>query len=251
MTSSPGRSNGLHAAAYVALVDLDPQLADVVLDLLRDEGIAAYATPAVARPAAGIVVPRTDRPLDRVYADAEAAPRARGVLQGRLPQLRADHDAVPDAVPDPAGPQPAAAEPRGRDITPDEDEAWAGLVASYDAPAADPVRPWPASEDVEEAPREWAEEPVRPARAARDAEEHYVPPPPPPLPRTDTVTKLAWLGLLGGPVLLVIGLLLRLDLSGWLGILAVGAFVAGFVVLVARMKDRPPTDWGPDDGAVV
>jgi hypothetical protein len=29
------------------------------------------------------------------------------------------------------------------------------------------------------------------------------------------------------------------------------AFMAGFVTLVARMKDRPPNDTGPDDGAVV
>lgn len=241
MTSSSGRSNGLHAATYVALVDLDPQLADAVLELLRDEEIAAYATPAVARPAAGIVVPRTDRPLDRVYVDASAAPRARVVLHGRLPALRADHEPAPPA---------------------DEDAIWAGLVASYDAPTADPVPRWPASEDIEEGPREPSarvvesgpepgRQPPPQPRPARDAEEHYVPPPPPPLPRTDAVTKVAWLGLLGGPVLLVVGLLVGLDLSGWLGILAVGGFVAGFVVLIARMKDRPPTDWGPDDGAVV
>jgi hypothetical protein len=27
--------------------------------------------------------------------------------------------------------------------------------------------------------------------------------------------------------------------------------MAGFVTLIARMKERPPTDSGPDDGAVV
>jgi hypothetical protein len=30
-----------------------------------------------------------------------------------------------------------------------------------------------------------------------------------------------------------------------------GGFVGGFVTLVARMKERPPTDSGWDDGAVV
>jgi hypothetical protein len=35
-------------------------------------------------------------------------------------------------------------------------------------------------------------------------------------------------------------------------VLAVAAFVGGFVTLVARMKDRYPNDdTGPDDGAVV
>jgi hypothetical protein len=45
--------------------------------------------------------------------------------------------------------------------------------------------------------------------------------------------------------------LLGLPVAGWVGLLALAAFMAGFVTLVARMKDRPPTDSGPDDGAVV
>ena len=32
---------------------------------------------------------------------------------------------------------------------------------------------------------------------------------------------------------------------------ALVAFVAGFLTLVVRMKDRPPVDDTPDDGAVV
>ncbi|MEY2475130.1 MAG: hypothetical protein QOG87_445, partial [Actinomycetota bacterium] len=38
---------------------------------------------------------------------------------------------------------------------------------------------------------------------------------------------------------------------GWAGLLALAAFVGGFVTLVARMEDRPPNDLGGDDGAVV
>ena len=41
------------------------------------------------------------------------------------------------------------------------------------------------------------------------------------------------------------------DISGWPGLLGLGAFVGGFVTLVARMQDRPPDDLGGDDGAVV
>ena len=35
------------------------------------------------------------------------------------------------------------------------------------------------------------------------------------------------------------------------GFVALAAFMGGFVTLVARMKDRPDTDLGGDDGAVV
>jgi len=91
-----------------------------------------------------------------------------------------------------------------------------------------------------------------PAAGARpDAADRFVPPPPPPLPELDTVSQLAWGGLIGGPLFLVIA-----AIAGWalpslfLG-LAVLAFVAGFVTLVVRMKDRPPDDWDPGNGAVL
>jgi len=90
-----------------------------------------------------------------------------------------------------------------------------------------------------------------PLPRAEDVEDHYQPPPPPPLPQMDRVGRFAWAGFVGGPVLLVLAALAGLQLEGWVGLLAVGGFVAGFVTLVARMKDRPPTDSGPDDGAVV
>ncbi len=51
--------------------------------------------------------------------------------------------------------------------------------------------------------------------------------------------------------MLVLAALLGIPLSGWVGFLALLAFMAGFVTLVARMQDRDPTDSGPDDGAVV
>ena len=91
-----------------------------------------------------------------------------------------------------------------------------------------------------------------PAAGARpDAADRFVPPPPPPLPELDTVSQLAWGGLIGGPLFLVIA-----AIAGWalpslfLG-LAVLAFVTGFVTLVVRMKDRPPDDWDPGNGAVL
>ena len=50
--------------------------------------------------------------------------------------------------------------------------------------------------------------------------------------------------------MLVLAALAGLRLDGWVGFLALVAFMAGFVTLVVRMKAQDP-DSGPDDGAVV
>ncbi|MBB6172536.1 hypothetical protein HNR23_002596 [Nocardiopsis mwathae] len=89
------------------------------------------------------------------------------------------------------------------------------------------------------------------AAARDDDSDHYIPPPPPPFPRGDLVSRLSWGGLFGGPLLLLGSMLIGVRLPGWLAFCAVAAFIAGFVVLVVRMGDRPSGDNGPDDGAVV
>ena len=61
----------------------------------------------------------------------------------------------------------------------------------------------------------------------------------------------AWAALLGGPALVIVMTLAGLSVARSVAVLALVAFVGGFVTLVARMQDRPPTDSGPDDGAVV
>jgi hypothetical protein len=93
------------------------------------------------------------------------------------------------------------------------------------------------------------EEPTTGARP--DAADRFVPPPPPPLPELDTVSQLAWGGLIGGPLFLVIAAIAGWALPSLLLGLAVLAFVAGFVTLVVRMKDKPPDDWDPGNGAVL
>jgi hypothetical protein len=86
--------------------------------------------------------------------------------------------------------------------------------------------------------------------AARGADDHFVPPPPPPLPRLDTIAKAAWIAVLGAPLLLLAAVVFRIDVTGTRGLVLVGAFVAGFVTLVARMRDDDE-DSGWHDGAVV
>ncbi|GGP77898.1 hypothetical protein [Streptosporangium pseudovulgare] len=158
----------------------------------------------------------------------------------------------------------------------DEDEVWRQIVASFNDTAerdsAD--QPWPDSENLPAEPSrrvvkrsdeellaeaEYGDgdapggdgQEDRENREDPDDEGHYVPPPPPPLPKTDATTKIAWLGLFGGPAYLLLSAALDWSLPGWVLFTAVAAFIGGFVALVVRMGDGPPSDSGWDDGAVV
>ncbi|MGW2176977.1 hypothetical protein ACWCXX_02565 [Streptomyces sp. NPDC001732] len=82
-------------------------------------------------------------------------------------------------------------------------------------------------------------------------EGHFVPPEPPPLPEADVTAKFAWLAVVGGPVLMLIAILLRWDMTWWLTTVCVGGFLGGFVTLVARMEDDDEDDDDPGRGAVV
>ncbi|MGW2780969.1 hypothetical protein ACWC3X_06910 [Streptomyces populi] len=84
-----------------------------------------------------------------------------------------------------------------------------------------------------------------------DDEGHFVPPEPPPLPAADTTAKFAWLGVLGGPALLLLAVLLGWDMTWWLTTLGIGGFLGGFATLVTRMKDDDEDDDDPGRGAVV
>ena len=293
MTPIPhgARGNGLPAERWQSLSDLDPQLADAMLGLLADAGVAAYALPVEGRLTHLLHVPVGDRPLDRLFVAGDAAARAREVLDAHLPELEAELEADADAA---TGSAPA-------DLPPDLDEAWRAIVAGYDqdAPGAEdrrgPVAPAAAADDHpddEPSPgrrtlRRAADrtDPAEPGHAStagqipspptpagptsrpgwprgarppdrwmtrsRTTSEHFVPPPPPPHPRGDAVTRWAWAGVVGGPLLLTLATLLGWSVSGWPAVLGVVGFLAGFATLVARMGDGPRVDDGPDDGAVV
>lgn len=241
----PGRHNGLPAAAYEPLIDLDPQLADAMLDMLRQEGVAAYAVPAPGRRGAYGDVQLPDRPTDRLWVARDRAAHARSVVAARLPHLRAELEAYADGA--------------GRDMRPSvsEDDAWAQIVAAYNVAPAEGAPRWPVSEGVEDEPSRAGDDPAPSPRervARRDGverEDHYEPPLPPPLPATDTLTKWAWAGLLGAPTFFLLAAVLQLPVGNGAALLALAAFVGGFVTLVVRMRDRPPPESGGDDGAVV
>ncbi|TMU97561.1 hypothetical protein [Streptomyces sp. DASNCL29] len=101
-------------------------------------------------------------------------------------------------------------------------------------------------------PRDW--EPEEPSEDDFDEtdEGHFVPPEPPPLPESDTTSRFAWLGVLGGPLLLLGVVLFQVEMVWWIATLGVGGFLGGFVTLVLRMKDDDEEeDDDPGRGAVV
>lgn len=159
---------------------------------------------------------------------------------------------------------PASADDAGGLAERDEDAIWAEIVAGFDStPEGDEV-PWPDEENIREPadppqegddrtgrlPRARVIKPAEPPEFPPDGDDdsHYIPPPPPPLPSADPLTKGAWIALIGGPVYLLVTVILDWEVPGWAAFLAVAAFIGGFVTLVLRMGDEPRD---PDDGAVV
>ncbi|MDQ1020227.1 hypothetical protein [Streptomyces afghaniensis] len=125
--------------------------------------------------------------------------------------------------PEPKGPGGRAAGPLGGSVS------FAPGVGPRDYTA-----PEPAEDDFDE-----------------DDEGHFVPPEPPPLPSADPTAKFAWLGVLGGPVLLLLAVLLGWEMTWWLATLGIGGFLGGFATLVMRMRTDDEEDDDPGRGAVV
>ena len=228
MSSKGRRDNGLDAALWSPLRDVDPRVGEHLLDVLWAAGIAAYLEPAadVAPYTRNVYLPSP--PSDRLFVD-----RARRAEARALVEAHADEHAA-------RGPAPERAPLRG-DL--DEDAEWARIVAAFEAehgrtaveePAADaplPPPPPPAEPDVLDRP-----------------DEHFEPPPAPPVPVPKPSTLYSFLLVTAGIVLLwapsVIGLSANLGL-----VLGVAAVAAGVGTAVSRMRERS-TDDG-DDGAVV
>lgn len=250
----PGRDNGLRAQAYEPLTDLDPRLADAMLELLRESGIAAYAVPVGSEISGHFGSRLPEQPTDRLYVDAEALEPARQILRTHLPSMNVEREGGGLDLP-PQQPDTDPAQTR------DEEALWQQIVEAYDTEPSGPVPPWPASEDLDErdtddhtgdrpdsAPKQRDQPPRQPEY---DPDEHFVPPPPPPIPRPDPITALSWLALFGGPAYLLVATMLDWSIPGWAAFLSAAGFVGGFVALVVRMGDEPPPDSGPDDGAVL
>ena len=263
------RDNGLTASAYTSMGGIDPLVSEPVLAALAEAGIAAYAvTPGEPGPSGEAAAPATASEPEGDAAElAEVdvpkkadvdAPEQAGQIAAGLDEIFVDADSTEQA--------------RGVIDRSAEDAEWKSLVEQFNAPSAPghsdpPVPRWPASEDVDENSYEPLidvpagliiddksdsedEEDDRPARKADDPHDHFVPPEPPRGPKLDWISRAAWLGLLGGPTLLILAALFDFG-TGRITLLAVVGFIAGFLTLVIRMNDRLPPEDTPDDGAVV
>ncbi|HST85821.1 MAG TPA: hypothetical protein VLL08_29055 [Kineosporiaceae bacterium] len=180
-----------------------------------------------------------------------------------------EHDGGPDAEHPPSTPEPKPL---------DVDSAFAAIVAAWgdESPAT-----WPAEEELTQGRHRRVDDPE--ARAAepgrhqeRDDDElalsgpgsmvpsveepeegpedrigqadAFVPPEPPPLPRGDVISRLAWGGVVAGPIFMLISVIFWRPPPAALLVAALVGFTAGFVTLVARMPKHRDDD---DDGAVV
>lgn len=179
-------------------------------------------------------------------------------------------------------------EPEEQHVPFDEEAAWAAIVAGYGEEPTDPpgAKPFRSVEDLalleadDEDPKEPTESkdpkdrPAQPLGSSvafapgvgprdysppeppeddldEDDEGHFVPPEPPPLPEADTTAKFAWLGVLGGPVLLLLAVLLGWEMTWWLTTVCIGGFLGGFATLVVRMRTDDEDGDDPGRGAVV
>ena len=88
-------------------------------------------------------------------------------------------------------------------------------------------------------------------RSTWEDEGHFVPPVPPPLPSVEPRRRIAWIALLGSPVVGFLLVLLQVAIPRWVSSFLVCAFVGGFCYLVATMGQPPTDDWSGDDGAVL
>ena len=183
---------------------------------------------------------------------------------------------------------PQGREPHEQNVPFDEEAAWAAIVAGYGEEPVDPpgARPFKSIEDLalleaqangDEPGDSLDDEEPKPAKPLgssvafapgvgprdyttpepadsdfdEDDEGHFVPPEPPPLPAADATAKFAWLGVIGGPVLLLLAVLLGWEMTWWLTTVTVGGFLGGFATLVMRMRPDDENDDDPGRGAVV
>jgi hypothetical protein len=228
----PSSSNGLPATAWIAIGAIDPRLAEPLLETLRSAGVGAYVAPFTSRTGTHLEM--------RLWVDAALRPEAEQAVSAALPDLR---ESLLEAT---SYTGPAS-----------EDERWASIVASLQSTPAAIEPPWPEIEGYTSTPEVPATDHVGRTDEAYDDEvydeddDHFVPPDPAPLPPTHPVTKYGWTALLCGLVVLVVPALFGHAIGSTLLMLSILAIIGGFLTLVLRLKDGPPTDSGPDDGAVV
>ncbi len=205
---------------------------------------------------------REERDLERERREGRERAAQRGPEDNGVPL---DEDAAWAAIvagygdepPDPPGAKPfksvedlALLEPETNDDEPAAERPSSARPASD---ASSPERPLGGSVAFAPGVGPRDHTPAEPSDEDFDGDDegHFVPPEPPPLPDGDTTARFAWLGVLGGPVLLVLAVVLGWEMTWWLQTLTIGGFLGGFATLVVRMRTGDEDDDDPGRGAVV
>jgi hypothetical protein len=166
----------------------------------------------------------------------------------------ADPAASPDEPPSgTADPSSRTADPSGRTADPSSRTAdSSGRTADPSGASDHPARPTTSFTIPMDRMRL-----IRPAGDPRsytppeEADEPFVPDPLPPPAKLDTASKAALAGVIGGPgYLLIASVFLHWTISAEAALIAVAAFVGGFVTLVMKLGDHSGRD-DDDDGAVL
>ncbi len=212
--------------------------------------------------------------LTTLLAEQEPGATAHGLVQP-VPRTAARRVLAPPALPGP----PVAGGPPPGSAPVDPDEEFRRIVEGFGRDNDSPVPPWPVSEDLADPPsRRLLGRPDRPDSMGDEAttrrrrrtdpvdepglpdwvepdavedEGHYEPPPPPPVPRLAPQKLASAAALLVGVLLMFAPKLLLQDRTAFVGMMGLLLTAGGAAALVYLMRDAPPTDSGPDDGAVV
>jgi hypothetical protein len=234
---TPRRDNGLSAASYVPLADVDPEVGDHLLSALRRAGIAAYLEPVAGRDAptggpGALAGTAAEADRQRLYVATGDRADARTIVQVAA---RADGDSAmrpPDLL-------------EGVDTNAE----FSALIADWHVDTISAVKA--AEHDLTREDSDWRAriEPGFPDGSTEDDEEHYVPPAPPPLPRLSGATIWALLIMSASLVVLIVGSEFGLP-SDFSFLAGVAGILVGAGILIMRLRERPPDD-EDDDGAVV
>lgn len=237
MTSESSRDE--RSNTFAPLADVSPDVVQSVLDALLYEHIIAFAKTLPA-----------NAPTARIFVEKRSLPVARVILGNRMPHLA--NNIIADSTPSRSAISDLS--------TDDVDSAWNQLVHDLQESTIPPESIDAADTDSDPPGSGLSARLVRSSQAPgpRDfslpdsdellePEDGFIPPEPPPLPRPNhPADKWGWGAIIGGPLLLIGAT--TTGLPTWIGGVGVAAFLAGFVTLVARMRDD--RDSG-DDGAVV
>ncbi|MEU8262905.1 DUF308 domain-containing protein [Micromonospora sp. NPDC048999] len=268
------RDNGLDAAEYAVAGDVDPRVGEHLLDVLAAGGIAAYLQPSADLNPVTRTTTVPSRPVDRLYVDRSHLTTARDYLtqltdEGARDSAREEPDVDAEWAKIVAGfhTAPAAGShpwPAAEDVDDPVDPSGpgpgaAGRTEESGGPTATDLRRLPYAADVSgvSVSRGQPDEPSLLdgldtfGANLPDDEEHYTPPPPPPLPRFSKYAVVGVLCIVLGFVLFLSPTLLPVTDPSVVTLLGFTGILAGFVMLIWRLRPGDSDEHDPDDGAVV